>query len=59
MNENYEMPKLMTIRQIAKTGVIPEHTLRRLVKMGKVPYIEAGNRVLINYTAFVRKLNEM
>ena len=28
------IPKLMTIRQVAKTGLIPEKALRELVKQG-------------------------
>ena len=47
---------LMTIRETAKTGILSEHTIRLMVKQGKVPHIMAGNRVLINYPAFLESL---
>lgn len=37
-----------SIREIAREGIIPEYRLRLLVKQGKVPYIPAGNKVLID-----------
>ena len=46
----------MTIRETAKTGILSEHTIRLMVKKGKVPHIMAGNRVLINYPAFLESL---
>lgn len=51
-------PKLLTIRQTAKTGVLPEHALRRLVKEKRIPYIYVGNRVLINYDKLIQQLEE-
>lgn len=57
--KNMEMPKFMTIRQIAKTGILPEHTIRQLVKQGRVPYFMTGNRALVNYTALVAMLNNL
>ena len=41
--------KMMSIREIAKTGLLPEHALRVLVKKGTIPHLEIGNKVLINY----------
>ena len=41
--------KMLSIREIAKTGIINESTLRRLVKENKIPYIKSGVKVLINY----------
>jgi hypothetical protein len=41
--------KMMTIREIAKTGILPEHALRVLVKKGAIPHLLVGNKVLINY----------
>jgi len=43
-------PKMMTIRQIANTGILPEHALRMLVKQDRVPYMMVGAKALINYT---------
>lgn len=45
--ETTGIPKLMSIREVARTGVIPEHALRRLVKAGKIPCIYSGCKALI------------
>lgn len=54
-----ELPRMMTIREVARTGLLPEHALRQFVKQGRVPYIQAGNRALVNYNALVKMLNEL
>lgn len=60
MNESTTTtPKMLTIRQTAKTGILPENALRQLVKSGKCPHITTGNRVLINYTKLVQMLEEL
>ena len=35
---------MMTIRQIAATGILPEHALRVLVKSGKIPHLTVGKK---------------
>lgn len=50
---------LMTIREIARTGIISEHYLRQLVKAKKIPTIKVGEkstRNLINYDYLVEWL---
>lgn len=46
----------MTIREVARTGILPEHAIRQMVKAGQVPFIKTGNRVLINYPKFIEQL---
>ena len=46
----------MTIREVAKTGILSEHTIRMMVKAGEVPHIKVGNRILINYPKFIEQL---
>lgn len=43
-------PKFMTIREVARTGILSEYCLRIMVKEGKIPHIMAGTKCLINYT---------
>lgn len=38
----------LTIREVAKTGLISEYNLRLRVAAKTVPFIRTGNRVLIN-----------
>ena len=45
--------KMLSIREIAKTGIISECALRRLVKEKKVPFVQSGVKVLINYYRLV------
>lgn len=59
MNENEAvctMPKMMSIREVARTGILPENTIRQMVKLGTCPHIMAGNKALINYTKLVKLL---
>ena len=45
MTEN--MPRMMTVRQVARTGLLSEHALRLMLKAGKLPAIFVGNKALI------------
>lgn len=59
MTEN--TPKLQTIRQIAKSGLMPEHALRLLIKQGKLPALYINSKALLDITVvieYVRKLSE-
>ena len=54
------IPRMMTIRQVAKTGLLSEYALRQLCKQGKVPCITVGaGKVLINFDAFVQQLQQL
>lgn len=47
----------MTIRQVAATGLISEHYLRRLEKAGRLPGIYTGRKKLVNVEKLVEMLN--
>lgn len=54
-------PKLQTIRQIAKSGLMPEHALRLLIKQGKLPALYINSKALLDITVvieYVKKLSE-
>lgn len=51
--------RYLSIREVAKTGLIREYTLRMLVKQGKIPCIYSGTKCLINYKKLLKVLNEM
>ena len=55
----YDNPKMMTIRAIAKTGLLSEHALRLLSKEGKLPAIYVGNKALINYDRLCTELQNL
>lgn len=54
-----EQPNMMTIREIAKTGLLSEHALRLLLKAGKLPAIYIGKKALINYDKLCEKLQAL
>ena len=58
MNTN-AIPRMMTIPEIAKTGLLPEHALRVMVERGEIPAVYSGANDFINYDNFVAKLSQM
>ena len=59
MNGETKIPKMMTVRQVAITGMISEYALRQLIKQGKIPCIALEHKVLINFDAFVEQLQQL
>ena len=51
-------PYMMIIRQVARTGVLSEYALRKLLREGKLPVTYIGNRALINYGKLCEMLND-
>ena len=51
-------PRMMTIRQIAATGLLGEHTLRMMAKAGQLPCITVGEtrKILVNYDKLLEQL---
>lgn len=47
----------MTIRELSKSLGIPETYIRRGVKAGTIPFIQSGNRALINVPLFLKQLD--
>lgn len=58
LNATVATPRMMTIRQIAKTGVLPENAIRQMVRNGTIPYIKCGNKALINYDKLIKMLDD-
>jgi len=55
---NTEAPRMLTIRETARTGILPESALRTMVKDGRAPHIMVGCKALINYDKLVQMLEE-
>ena len=49
----YPMPHMMTIKEVANTGVLPEMAIRRLLKQRRLPAVYIGTKALINYDKLV------
>lgn len=50
---------MMTIREIAGTGLMSEHALRMMLKAGKLPAIFIGKKALINYDKLCEELQAL
>lgn len=59
MTTNEKIPRMMTIRETAKTGILPETALRRLAAENRLPALKIGNRLLVNYDRLVQMLDEL
>jgi hypothetical protein len=58
-NQQVNIPKMMTIPQLAKTGILPCHALRILVKQGVIPSVKSGKTTYVNYDVLVNYLNRV
>jgi hypothetical protein len=47
---------MMTIREIAATGILPEHALRLMLKAGQLPAIHIGKKALVNFDKLCEQL---
>jgi hypothetical protein len=56
---SYNNPHMMTVREAARTGILPEHALRVLLKQGKLPVIYIGKKALINYDRLCDQLSAL
>ena len=54
-----KIPRMMTVRQVAKTGILPENAIRALLKQGKIPAVYAGNKAFINFESLCKMLNSL
>lgn len=48
----------MTIRQVARTGLVSEHYLRLRQKQGRLPGFFSGTRFIVDYSALVDLLHQ-
>ena len=53
-----EVPRFMSIREVAKTGLLTEYTLRLMEKQKRLPCIYVGKRCLVNFEQLVDRLNQ-
>ena len=49
MEETKKLPQMMTVRQIAKTGLLPENAIRVMLENGQIKAVYSGRKALINF----------
>ncbi len=55
LNETPQKPYL-SIKELAKETGVSEYYIRNLISEGKIPYLTAGKKFLINYNGFMEFL---
>ena len=53
-----DVPRFMSIREVAKTGLLSEYTLRLMEKQKQLPCVYTGKKCLVNFDKLVEQLNE-
>ena len=52
-------PKILTIRQVASTGVLSEQALLLLQKQGRLPCLYVCNSCMVNYDKLLAQLDNL
>lgn len=52
-----EIPRFMSIREVARTGILSEYTLRLMEKQKQLPCVYTGRKCLVNFDRLVEQLN--
>lgn len=47
-----KIPRMMTVRQIAETGLLPENTIRVMLKNGQIQAVYSGKKHLLTLTTY-------
>lgn len=55
-NVNNNIPKMMTVREVAATGLLPESAIRRLLREKKIPAVYSGKKAFINFDTLCEQL---
>jgi len=58
MTQTINKPVMMSARQIAKSGLLPQRTIYNLINTGRLPYIVSGRTKYVNYSALIQMLND-
>lgn len=54
-----DVPRFMSIREVAKTGILSEYALRLMEKQKQLPCVYTGRKCLINFDKLVEQLNNI
>lgn len=51
------VPRMLTIRQTAATGILPENALRAMQRKGELPGCHCGVKYMVNLDRLIEMLN--
>ena len=55
-NKTNKIPKMMTVREVAATGLLPESAIRRLLREKKIAAVYSGKKAFINFDMLCNQL---
>jgi len=58
-NKNNNLPRMMTVKQVAETGLLPETAIRRLLREKKIPAVYSGKKAFINFDILCDMLSNL
>ena len=58
-NTNNTIPRMMTISQVAQTGLLPENALRVMVRRGEIPAVYSGSKAFIHFDTLCARLAKL
>ena len=56
MDNNQKIPTMMTVREVAATGLLPESAIRRLLREKKIAAVYSGKKAFINFDILCNQL---
>ena len=59
VNITSNLPRMRTIREVAKLGILSECCLLKMQKEGRLPCMYAGTKCLINLDLLIDQLNNL
>ena len=58
-NNVSHIPRMMTVRQVAATGILPESAIRKMLKENKIPAVYSGKKAFINFDLLCQQLSNL
>ena len=55
-NKTNKIPKMMTVKEVAATGLLPESAIRRLLREKKIAAVYSGKKAFINFDMLCNQL---
>lgn len=58
-NKSPRIPRMMTVRQVAATGILPESAIRNMLRENKIPAVYSGKKAFINFDLLCEQLSNL
>ncbi len=58
-NKTPRIPRMMTVRQVAATGILPESAIRNMLRENKIPAVYSGKKAFINFDLLCEQLSNL